>query len=275
MLHRALIIGLVASSTALHLKQQPVMKLRGGLAGLDADQVSKVVMGISAANAGVMALAPTKAGEMYGVKETKWTNFFAQWAGLMMFGQTLTAFLAAGGMDMAEALGWGFIPGTVAAVQDFLNNRNVGELGMSDMAKYMPPLVNILLNLGLMGKLSFLDADLSMKIACVWMGLNGLAGYFATDKWMEGWGASALTAVEAGMGKLFASTMAGGAAYIAANQFFGKSVLESFGVMMGLYARTSIDGVYISKTMDSMGVEPAKALFWAAIQALTAGVIFL
>ena len=64
MLHRALIIGLVASSTALHLKQQPVMKLRGGLAGLDADQVSKVVMGISAANAGVMALAPTKAGEM-------------------------------------------------------------------------------------------------------------------------------------------------------------------------------------------------------------------
>ena len=73
MLYRTLILGaLAASSDALSLKKEPVMKLRGGLAGIDANQVTNVVLTVSAANAGVMALAPKKAGEMYNVASTKW-----------------------------------------------------------------------------------------------------------------------------------------------------------------------------------------------------------
>lgn len=65
---RSILVGLLAVSVdALVVKKEPVMKLRGGLAGIDANQVANVVMGLSAANAGVMALAPKKAGEMYGV----------------------------------------------------------------------------------------------------------------------------------------------------------------------------------------------------------------
>ena len=125
---RALAFGLfAASASALHLKQQSakpsVLRLRGGLAGVDAEQVAKVVQYISCANAGVMTLAPTKAGEMYGVTETKWTNFFAQWSGIIMLGQGITALLAGGGMDMAQALAWGFVPSCVVAVQDLLNDR--------------------------------------------------------------------------------------------------------------------------------------------------------
>lgn len=123
-------------------------------------------------------------------------------------------------------MGWGMIPICVSSVQDFLNDRMVGSLGMSAASKYMPTLVNILFTLGLFGKLSFMDADMTMKVSTAWMGLNGLAGYFATDAWMDGWGGSISGAAEAGMAKLFASTMMGGAALSGANAFMGKSVLE-------------------------------------------------
>jgi len=275
-LRRKCINGLLASSaSALVLKNQPVMKLRGGLGGLDGEQVAKVVMGISAANGGVMALAPKKAGEGYGVAETKWTTFFAQWAGIIMFGQSLTAFLALGGMDVAEAVGWGFIPSCVTAIQDLLNDRMVGEMGMSGMAKVMPVVVNLLLTGGVLGKIPNFDAGLAMKITAAWMGANGLAGYFATDAWLDGWGGSGLTAVDKGMGKLFAQTMMGSAAYIAANVFGGMSALESFGIMMAVYVLGSVDGLYISKTIESMGVDPPKALFWAALQLGCVATIFL
>jgi phage-related minor tail protein len=277
---RALAFGLfAASASALHLKQQSakpsVLRLRGGLAGVDAEQVAKVVQYISCANAGVMTLAPTKAGEMYGVTETKWTNFFAQWSGIIMLGQGITALLAGGGMDMAQALAWGFVPSCVVAVQDLLNDRMVGEMGMGMPAKFMPPLINLLLTAALFGKTSFLSPENAMKFCAVWMGANGLAGYFSTDMWIEGWGGSGLGAAEKAMGKLMGSTMVGSAAYIASTVFFGKSALEAFGVMMGLYALSSIDGLYISKTMESMGVDPPKVLFWAALQLGTAAAVFL
>ena len=127
---------------------------------------------------------------------------------------------------------------------------------------------------GMFGKLSFLDADTTLKVACAWMALNGLAGYFATDKWIEGWGGSALSATEAGMGKLFASTMVGSAVYLYAKVFADKSALESYGLMMAAYAASSLDGSFVSKTMDAMGVDKNKALFWAALQLLTFGAIF-
>ena len=52
--------------------------------------------GLNGANAAVMALAPEKAGELYGVSESKMTTFFAQWSGLIMFGQALAVYLALG-----------------------------------------------------------------------------------------------------------------------------------------------------------------------------------
>jgi len=231
---------------------------------------------VSAANAGVMSLAPKKAGEMYGVASTKWTDFFAQWAGIMMFGQSLTAYLTlVHNMAMPKALAWGMVPSLIASLQDFLNDRMVGEMGMSDAAKYMPMLVNTFLTLGLFGKVPNVDAELVMKIGAVWMGVNGLHGYFATDAWMNNWGANGLTAVDKGMGKLMAQTMIGGASYIVASVFGGKSDLEAYGTMMAVYALGSIDGSFISKTTEAMGVESSKALFWAAIQLATAAAIFL
>jgi len=270
-------LSLLAVSDAATLAQpkpSPLLKLRGGLGGIDAEKVVTIVTGINAANAGVMALAPEKAGEMYGVQETKMTTFFAQWSGLIMFGQALAMYLALNGNSLAEGFGWGMVPALVASIQDFLNDRMVGSLGMSPAAKYMPSLVNLLLTLGLLGKLSFLDADMAMKVSTVWMGANGLFGYLATDAWMEGWGGKVSGAAETGMAKLMASTMIAGAAFSGASVFMGKSVIESFGAMMAVYLLTSIDGNYISKTIPEMGVDTNKGLFWMIVQAVTVAVIF-
>ena len=45
--------------------------------------------------------------------------------------------------------------------------------------------------------------------------------------------------------------------------------------MMVVYLLGSLDGIYVSKTMESMGVDANKGLFWAVLQAATAGAIFL
>jgi hypothetical protein len=250
------------------------MKLRGGLAGLPADQVATGVMGLAAINSVVMGLAPKKAGEMYGVADTKWNEFFAQWFGIICFGQALSAYLALGGMDMATAIGWGFIPSVIFALQDLLNDRMVGQMGMNTAAKYAPPLINLLFTLGCFNKIPGLDPEMTLKLAAIWMGANGLFGYLSTDTWLEGWGGSGLSAVESGMGKLFASSMVGGASYLAANIFFGKNALESYGVMLAVYLLTNLDSMYLSKTMEAMGVDSTKGLFWAGVQALGSASIF-
>jgi hypothetical protein len=262
-------------ASAIELKPKPaLLKLRGGLGGIDASAVATAVSILNQANGAVMSLAPEKAGEMYGVPESKMTTFFAQWSGLMMFAQSLGVYLALGGKSLAEGLAWGFIPSCVASVQDFLNDRMVGSLSMSQAAKYMPAIVNILLTLGLFGKLSFMDADMTMKVLTGWMGANGLFGYLATDAWMEGWGGSVSGAAETGMAKLMASCMMGGAALTGASAFMGKSALESFGMAMGVYALTQIDSIYISKSIQAMGVDPNKGLFWLLVQLATVAVIF-
>lgn len=270
-----LALSMLVVASAIELKPKPaLLKLRGGLGGIDANQVANAVSILNQANAAVMSLAPEKAGEMYGVPESKMSTFFAQWSGLMMFAQSLGVYLALGGKSLAEGLAWGFIPSCVASVQDFLNDRMVGSLGMSQAAKYMPAIVNILLTLGLFGKLSFMDADMTMKVLTGWMGANGLFGYLATDAWMEGWGGSVSGAAETGMAKLMASCMIGGAALTGASAFMGKSTLESFGMAMGVYALTQIDSIYISKSIQAMGVDPNKGLFWLVVQLATVAVIF-
>jgi len=270
-----LALSMLVVASAIELKPKPaLLKLRGGLGGIDANAVATAVSILNQANGAVMSLAPEKAGEMYGVPESKMTTFFAQWSGLMMFAQSFGVYLALGGKSLAEGLAWGFIPSCVASVQDFLNDRMVGSLGMSQAAKYMPAIVNILLTLGLFGKLSFMDADMTMKVLTGWMGANGLFGYLATDAWMEGWGGSVSGAAETGMAKLMASCMMGGAALTGASAFMGKSAVESFGMAMGVYALTQIDSIYISKSIQAMGVDPNKGLFWLVVQLATVAVIF-
>ena len=68
-MQRALLVfGLFAFSDAAALNKQPVMKLRGGLAGVDANQVATVVAGRSAASSApelqrILLLAETNASD--------------------------------------------------------------------------------------------------------------------------------------------------------------------------------------------------------------------
>jgi len=275
----ALALGMLVATDAASLvkpRHSPsLLKLRGGLGGIDANQVATASSVLVGVNGAVMSLAPELAGEMYGVAETKMTTFFAQWSGLMMLCQALAVYLALGGATLAEGLAWGMVPATVTSIQDFLNDRMVGKLGMSAAAKYMPTLINTLLMLGLFGKLSFMDTAMTMKVSSVWMGANGLAGYFATDAWMEGWGGKVSGAAETGMAKFMASCMMGGAMLGGASAFMGKSVLESWGLATAVYFATAIDSNYISKTTPEMGADPNKSLFWIAVQVATMAAIFL
>lgn len=102
----------------------------------------------------------------------------------------------------------------------------VGEMGMGMPAKFMPTIVNVFFCLGLFGKIPGVDVDLVKKISAVWIGANGLFGYFNTDGWMAGWGGTGLTAADKGMGRLMAQCMVASAVYTVGTAFLGKSALE-------------------------------------------------
>lgn len=50
---------------------------------------------------------------------------------------------------------------------------------------------------------------------------------------------------------------------------------QCFGLLMAVYGLGSIDFIFVSKTMEAMGVDSAPGLFWLAIQAATTALIFL
>merc|ERR1712072_579119 len=102
----------------------PVLKLRGGLAGLDGNQVATYASWLLAANSAVMTLAPEKAVEMYGVKSSSLVvSQFVEYAGSSMLSIAIASILALGGMDFATAVAWGFVPQCVLNVQGFLNDK--------------------------------------------------------------------------------------------------------------------------------------------------------
>jgi hypothetical protein len=108
-----MIAALLCATSALVVKQPtttvpaPVLKLRGGLAGLDGNQVATYASWLLAANSAVMTLAPEKAVEMYGVKSSSLVvSQFVEYAGSSMLSIAIASILALGGMDFTTAVAW-------------------------------------------------------------------------------------------------------------------------------------------------------------------------
>jgi hypothetical protein len=238
-----MLVHVLLATNALVVKQSPmlapVLKLRGGLGGLDANQVANGASYLYAINAGVMALAPEKAAEMYGIQNpSALTSQFAEWAGGAMLMVAIASILSLGGsMDFATALGWGSLPSLVQNVQGMLKGT-AGKLGFGQAAKFMPTLVSAVLTAGLFGK--GLETALAMKITAAWMGLNGAACYLITGPFMKAWEAPAMTVVEESMAKFFGGVMATAGVFTASVAFLEKDPLTAIAYAWATAAATQV-----------------------------------
>merc|ERR1712072_551638 len=236
----------------------PVLKLRGGLAGLDGNQVATYASWLLAANSAVMTLAPEKAVEMYGVKSSSMVvSQFVEYAGSSMLSIAIASILALGGMDFATAVAWGFVPQCVLNVQGFLNDK-MTKMGFGQAAKFMPTIVSLVLTAGLFGKLSFLDTAMALKIAAGWSAINGLGGYFATADFMKAWEGPTMTPVETAMAKFFCGTLIMGGVFAGSVAFLDSDVLTAIPHLGGLPCDPARCQLHLQDHRDHRrGQEPA------------------
>jgi hypothetical protein len=274
-----MIAALLCATSALVVKQPtttvpaPVLKLRGGLAGLDGNQVATYASWLLAANSAVMTLAPEKAVEMYGVKSSSGVMAqFIAYAGSSMLSIAIASILALGGMDFATAVAWGFVPQCVLNVQGFLNEK-MTKMGFGQAAKFMPTIVSLVLTAGLFGKLSFLDTAMALKITAGWSAINGLGGYFATADFMKAWEGPTMTAVETAIAKLFCGTLVMGGVFAGSVAFLDSDVLTAIGHTWAGFLATQLDANFISKTTEIIGADKNPQYAWMAVMAVVAGSI--
>jgi hypothetical protein len=274
-----MIAALLCATSALVVKQPtttvpaPVLKLRGGLAGLDGNQVATYASWLLAANSAVMTLAPEKAVEMYGVKSSSLVvSQFVEYAGSSMLSIAIASILALGGMDFTTAVAWGFVPQCVLNVQGFLNEK-MTKMGFGQAAKFMPTIVSLVLTAGLFGKLSFLDTAMALKITAGWSAINGLGGYFATADFMKAWEGPTMTPVETAMAKFFCGTLIMGGVFAGSVAFLDSDVLTAIGHTWAASLATQLDANFISKTTEIIGADKNPQYAWMAVMAVVAGSI--
>ena len=274
-----MIAALLCATSALVVKQPtttvpaPVLKLRGGLAGLDGNQVATYASWLLAANSAVMTLAPEKAVEMYGVKSSSMVvSQFVEYAGSSMLSIAIASILALGGMDFATAVAWGFVPQCVLNVQGFLNEK-MTKMGFGQAAKFMPTIVSLVLTAGLFGKLSFLDTAMALKVTAGWSAINGLGGYFATADFMKAWEGPTMTPVETAMAKFFCGTLIMGGVFAGSVAFLDSDVLTAIGHTWAASLATQLDANFISKTTEIIGADKNPQYAWMAVMAVVAGSI--
>lgn len=268
---------LLCATSALVAKQpaniQPVLKLRGGLAGLDPNTVATYASYLSLANSGVMTLAGEKAAELYGIENPSPLAIqLAEWAGGTMLAMAITSLLALGGMDFATAVAWGSVALLIQNVQGLLKDT-ASKLGFGTAAKYMPVAIAAALTAALFGKISAIDTGLALKIVTVWDLVNGLGAYFATTPFFNAWEGPSMSEVETAMAKFFGGTLTLAGVFCGSVAFLNKDVLTAIGYTWAVSTAINIDALFITKNMDAMGADKNSGYVWTAIGALIVAAI--
>ncbi len=222
---------IIAVANAAVLKApsaKAALKLRGGLGGVDPEQVAKGLTLLVGAQSVMSVADQGKVCEMYEMADTGVTQFFIGNGGALMLGTAWSAWKMLNGGDAAASVAEGLIASILYNLKD-LSSDTTGSLGWGQAPKYMPLAVNVLFYAGLTGRLDFLSAGDSMKYMSWWLLANGVMMYFAPDKAMEMWQASysgKAAAAENAMTKMFGSWIAGTGAFVYALND-GKSAVEA------------------------------------------------
>ena len=236
---------------------QPALRLRGGV---DAGQVANGALALTGINAGMMALSPSKAGDVYEVEMSEADNLLIKYVGGMMLSNVIAVYYAMGGTDTTTALGYGMIPTLIQMIQGALNDDSA-KFGQEGPIKYLNLLISSVVTYTLLQG-GPLDKELTCKVYAGWCALNGLFAYFMPDKMLEAWGADSKT-----VNPVFLKFMGVCVAAVGATFWLlttGETAIKTLGMTTAIFLASMIDGNFIAK--DAPGSKNAQ-YFWMAINA--------
>ena len=131
----ALAAAQAASATVLRAKPPaaiaPALKLRGGLADIDAAQVSKIALYLKAAAGAYLTLSPKAATETSGAlaPKTEMNEFMLENAGTAALAAAVICLKLLNGDAATEAVVWGLVPAVFMSVKNLLTGK-VESLGI-------------------------------------------------------------------------------------------------------------------------------------------------
>jgi len=247
----------LAVASGADLKKQPALRLRGGV---DASQVAHGALALSGINAGMMALSPSKAGDVYEVELSDTDGLIIKYMGGMMLSNVIAVYYAMGGTGATTALGYGMIPALIQQIQGALNNDQA-KFGQTGPIKYLNLVISSVVAYTLLQG-GPLDQTLTAKVYAGWSTINGVGMYFASGKMVEAWGADSKS-----VNPVFLKTM-GAFITITAATFWllatGEDAVKTLGLTTAIMLTTMIDSNFI--TADALGSKNMQ-YFWMLINA--------
>ena len=270
MLRALLLIAATASAGAFKPAAAPVLRLRGGLGGVDTTTAAKALSYLTSANAGYMALAPKEAAGMYGMSDpTPMQEWMLENCGWMMVTQMIISWCSLNGVGYLTATGYSYLPWVILGVQNVLTKRAT-TVGAPEWTQMFFTALNAFFFYSLTQ--NAFNAPTVAKVAAGWNALNGLFAYAAPKTFGSNWGLAEMDDMTANIFKFFGACLVS-TGVLAGGLAMGKDFTTSLGYTWAVYMLSAIDSNFISKTIDEMGLDKGPQYFWLAIQVAAVAVL--
>jgi len=236
---------------------KPALRLRGGIAGVDADLVAKGLLVLQSVNSGFVTLAPKPAAEAYGLKgSTELQEAFIENMGFLLVGLCIAGFCALDGMPVGKTTAISLIPPLINIVKWLLNGTGK-KLGIPDAGNIMNGGI-MAVSIGLLFSGTG-DPILIAKVLSGWWAFNGLIASLVPDKLAGGYGLKEMDQGTTGLMQSFGGFLANWAVFTFCYAS-GKSAAFSFGAALLPGTLVAIDQLFGRKLGATVDLGPQ--LFW-------------
>jgi hypothetical protein len=244
---------------------RPALKLRGGLAGVDAKQVATAASWFLAANGAYFTLAPEPALKAYGAEDTSFIiQKIMHYSGTAFISTAVLSLVMLATDDANKAMGWSGLPWLIVTLSAILN----GDSEKMGLPAFNQPFLLSLCAATMYCAFTGTGMPMVGKLYAGWCLLNGIGAVLAPSKFSAAWGLSSNDKVDAMMkGYGYNLVIYGVVAYLVLN---GDSVVSAVGYGWAIALLNLIDGLFVTKHHVSLGVKTEPMYAWLIINAAIA-----
>lgn len=261
---------LYSSSLALapSSKVAPMLKLRGGLAGVNPDTVASGLLTLASVNSAYVTLAPEPAAKAYGMSGTDLLQtLMIENMGFLLVGLSIGGWMALKGASAAQVVAVANIP-TLINIVKWLLNGSAAKVGMPNTGNYLNGAIMIATISSLLG--GYGDAGMVINAIAGWWAFNGVIAMAMPDKLAGAYGLAEMDKDTTGLLQSFGSFMVNMAvfAYLFGS---GQPAAKAIGLSFIPGTIVQLDQMF-GRKMGVAELDPAPQYFWMLVN--LAGIAF-
>lgn len=259
----------VASALPTVPKPNSAMRALSVRGGFDATTVATAGTVVGTANALMMTSSPEEAGKIYlpNTPLTPLLTWFMENMAAALTCVTIMSWCLLKGVDSTLAAGFGFIPWLLAGCKALLNNYP-GKCGVPAAPQYFVNALNVFGAWAMLTQQAF--APDVIKGFAAWIGLNGVAMALAPKPAIDAWGVKSADATTLVFVKAFGYFMCANAAMLAGIAL-DEPAAKIIGYGWAPCMLSILDGLFVSKNVEKLGMNKDAQYFWLAVQAAVVG----